>query len=77
MTFTNVVINNRRRERTIAVQSRLYSKLSADSDQWIKMDTRFCWLFFFPFFIIPSQFPLERHSVLSAIMASAGGDRKP
>lgn len=76
MTFTNVVINKRKRECTIAVQSQLYSKLSAGSDQWIKMDTRFCWLFS-PFFIIPSQFPLERHSVLSAIMASAGGDRKP
>jgi len=46
MTFTNVVINKRKRECTIAVQSQLYSKLSAGSDQWIKMDTRFCWLFF-------------------------------
>lgn len=45
MTFTNVVINKRKRECTIAVQSQLYSKLSAGSDQWIKMDTRFCWLF--------------------------------
>ena len=76
MTFTNLVINNRSRERTNAVQFRLYSNLSVNSDQWIKMDTRFCLLFFL-FFIIPPQFPLERHSVLSAIMASAGGDRKP
>lgn len=76
MTFTNFVINNRSREHTNAVQFQLYSNLSANSDRRIKMDTRLC-LLFFPIFIIPAQFPLERHSVLSAIMASAGGDRKP